>query len=86
MDMLTKLMITLPSTRSALRCDKRLSHRYARMVGSPASASPMEEYTGDREIESRRLTSLTDACAQSRHITPMLFDGKILAVSAKKGQ
>ena len=70
MDMLTKLIITLPSTRSALRCDRRLSHRYARMVGSPASASPMEEYTGDREIESRRLTSLTDACAKFRHVMP----------------
>ena len=52
MDMLTRLMMTLPSTRSALRRDRRSSHLKARMVGRPARASPMEEYTGDREMES----------------------------------
>ncbi len=37
------------------------------MVGRPARASPMEEYTGDLEMESRRFTSLTDACTRTCH-------------------
>lgn len=61
MDMLTRLMTTELSTRSALRAHKRSSARKARMVARPASASPMDEYTGERDMESRRLTSRTDA-------------------------
>lgn len=64
MDMLTSDMTTLASTRRALRVARRSSARYARMVGSPASASPSDEYTGEREMESRRLISRTDACAR----------------------
>ena len=63
MDMLTRDMMTELSTSCALRWLRRCSQRYARMVASPASASPIEEYTGDREIESSRLTSRTDACS-----------------------
>ena len=54
--------MTLLSTRCALRALRRCSQRYARIVASPARASPMDEYTGEREMESRRLTSRTDAC------------------------
>jgi len=64
MDMLTSDMTTLASTRRALRLARRCSARYARMVGSPASASPSDEYTGERLMESRRLISRTDACVQ----------------------
>ena len=55
------------STSSALRLARRSSARYARMVGSPASASPSDEYTGERLMESRRFTSRTDACPQRAH-------------------
>ena len=61
MDMLTRDMMTLLSTSIALRWLRRPSQRYARMVASPASASPMLLYTGEREMESRRFTSRTDA-------------------------
>lgn len=63
MDMLTRDMVTELSTRSALRLQSRCSHRNARIVARPASASPMDEYTGDRDMLSSRFTSRTDACA-----------------------
>ena len=79
MDMLTRLMMTLPSTRSALRADRRPSHLYARMVGSPARASPIEEYTGEREMESRRLTSRTEACTRHGGVKLVRWWLKLLA-------
>ena len=39
---------------------------YALMVGKPLIASPIEEYTGEREMESSLFTSLTLAC---KHIS-----------------
>lgn len=36
-------------------------------MASPASSSPMDEYTGEREMESSRLTSRTLACQKSKH-------------------
>ena len=65
MDMLTRDMVTELSTRSALRLHSLSSHRNARIVARPASASPMDEYTGDRDMLSSRFTSRTDACAHA---------------------
>ena len=48
------------------------------MVGSPARASPIEEYTGEREMESRRLTSRTEACTKHRGVKPVRWWLKLL--------
>ena len=57
-------------TKHAKSCSKCVEpYLKARRVATPLMASPMEVYTGDREIESRRLTSLTLACNISRRVS-----------------
>ena len=71
--------MTLPTTKTELLSDSRQSHIKHRMVGSPARASPIEEYTGEREMESRRLTSRTLACTKDRCIKLVRWWLKLLA-------
>lgn len=62
MDWLTRDMTAELSTSPALWPVRRCSALKALMVGRPFRASPMDVYTGEREMESILLTSLTLAC------------------------
>lgn len=54
----------------------------ARRVATPLMASPMEVYTGDREMESRRLTSLTLACIIKKDVNPDVHPVTCILISS----
>ena len=47
--------------------DGKAVYLYALMVGRPLMTSPMDEYTGEREMESSLFTSRTLACIQEEN-------------------